>query len=97
MSIRAFLKSCSVCVEISEKTSVEVEATKKFLENESCPVLIHNPVDATGRRLIGRLVGNLWADRVRIASALNTSPDLLVVKLKEAMEEAKPGADIEIL
>jgi len=64
MSIRALLSRMDDVVEIRERVSLEGEVTRILLEHQERPVLL---TDLNGRKA----VGNLWADRDRIARSLN--------------------------
>ncbi len=84
MSIRGLLKGMKDVMRVDEPRSPDLGLTRTLLENQKVPVLFN---DVNG----GKVAGNLWSDRARIASGLGIAKEELLPKMIESISNpAKP-------
>jgi 2,5-furandicarboxylate decarboxylase 1 len=80
MSVRGLLKGINDVMVVDEKRSPDLQLTRTLVENQRVPVLFN---DVNG----GKVVGNLWSDRSRIASALGITKEELLPKMIESISK----------
>ena len=73
MSLRGLLKGMKDVMRVDELVSPDLQLTRTLVENQKVPVLFNN---VNG----GKVVGNLWSDRDRIAAALGITKEELLPK-----------------
>ncbi len=83
MSIRSHLESMDDVVVIKERVDPCLDVTRHLKDHPETPVLFED----TGA---GRLVGNLWASRGRIARALRTDVHGLTALIAGALSKGQP-------
>lgn len=75
-------------VVIKGRVSRDLEITRYLLKAEDAPVLFENMDNH-------RAVGNLWATRERIATAMRTTAGELSAKMMQAMNSPSPPQEVE--